>query len=299
MSILLSFLSAIAYAEGESLFVVGSTSAFPLVEASEKAFGRYLGEANPKSVSIVMRPLGSQKGLNSVIDKVADVGIISRFLSRAEMDEWPHLRQVTIAQDALVLLVNKQNLVSTLTTEQIKNIYTGLVIHWNNVSQKNKKQFVKPIKPLSKGVSHGTFYAFQSLFQLDYMLDPRQQDLYLKRQGENYLYSRLPSQTYSRFNQAMAIVNREPESIAYESLAVMQQSKDHLGFEKVKVISIDGISASEKNVNNRSYPWVRPLNLIINTKADNSKAEQFVEFMLTEQGKNIMRQQGYIPIQLP
>lgn len=294
--LLIVFSSLVSHAEDGPLFIVGSTSASPLIEASEKAFGDYIGEDNSVSSSVVIRPIGSQKGIKSVIDKVADVGIISRYLSRTELDKWPYLKQVTIAQDALVFLVNKQNKVTSLTVGQVKDIYTGSIIDWSELTQKNTLQL---IQPLSKGITHGTFYAFYSLFELDYMLDPEDQGLYLKRGGENYLFGRRPLQTYSRFNQAMGIVNREPESIAYESNAVMQQYKNHLGFKKIKVLDIDGISISEKNVRDRSYPWVRPLNLIINTTAENIKVEQFVKFMLTDEGKKIIRQQGYIPIQLP
>ena len=296
---ILALSSGLSYSEAGPLFIVGSTSASPLIEASEKAFSLYVDEGDSVSASVVIRPVGSQKGLKSVIDNVADVGIISRYLSRAELDKWPYLKQVTIAQDALVFLVNKQNKITSLTTEQIKDIYTGSVIRWGDVSKKNNQQFVKPIQPLSKGISHGTFYAFHSLFQLDYMLEPVMQGLYLKRRGENHLFSRRATQTYSRFNQAMGIVNREPESIAYESNAVMQQYKDHQGFKKIKVLDIDGIAVSEASIRDRTYPWVRPLNLIINTNTDNAKVDQFVKFMLTDVGKSIIRQQGYIPIQLP
>jgi len=296
---ILVLFSGLSYSETGPLFIVGSTSASPLIEASEKAFSRYIGEDDSVSASVVIRPVGSQKGLESVIDNVADVGIISRYLSRAELDNRPYLKQVTIAQDALVFLVNKQNKITSLTAGQVKDIYTGSVTRWDDVSNKNNQQFVKLIQPLSKGTAHGTFHAFHSLFQLDYMLEPETQDLYLKRKGENHLFSRRPTQTYSRFNQAMGIVNREPESIAYESNAVMQQYKDHQGFKKIKVLEIDGIAVSEKSVRNETYPWVRPLNLIINTNTDNAKVDQFVKFMLTDVGKNIIRQQGYIPIQLP
>lgn len=293
---LLMYLAVLSHSEDGPLFVVGSTSASPLIEASEKAFSQYIGEDDIVSSSVVIRPAGSQKGLTSIVDKIADVGIMSRYLSRVELDQYPFLKQVTIAQDALVFLVNKQNKISGLTADQVKNIYTGSVTRWGAISKKNQKQFVNPIQPLSKGVDHGTFYAFYSLFQLDYMVYPETKDLYLKRNGENYLFNRLPTQTYERFNQAMGIVNRESESIAYESNAVMHQYKNHLGFEKVKVLEINDVAVSEKTVKNQTYPWARPLNLIVNTSAKNIKVDQFVEFMLTDEGQKIIQQQGYIPI---
>ncbi|MBL4880906.1 MAG: substrate-binding domain-containing protein [Oleispira sp.] len=283
--IVLVFFSLISFAENGHLFIVGSTSASPLIEASETAFSRYIGEDDAVNSSVVIRPIGSQKGLKSVIDQIADVGIISRYLNRTELDKWPYLKQVTIAQDALVFLVSKQNKITSLTAEQIKDIYTGSVTRWGDISQQNNQFFTQPIQPLSKGSAHGTFYAFHSLFELDYMIDPEDQGLYLKRRGESYLFSRRPTQTYSRFNQAMGIVNREPESTAYESNAVMQQYKDHLGFKKIKVLDIDNIAISEKSIRNQTYPWVRPLNLIINTHTKNEKVTQFVKFMLSEEGK--------------
>lgn len=289
-------LAVLSHGEGGPLFVVGSTSASPLIEASEKAFGQHISEDDIVSSSVVIRPAGSQKGLTSIIDKIADIGIMSRYLTRAEMDQYPFLKQVTIAQDAIVFLVNKQNKISSLSAKQVKDIYTGSVTRWDSISNKNKNLFSNSIQPLSKGIDHGTFYAFSFLFQLDYMVSPETNNLYLKCKGENHLFNRQPTQTYDRFNQAMGIVNREPESIAYESNAVMHQYKNSLGFEKVKVLKMDDVAVSEESVKNQTYPWVRPLNLIINTSAKNMKVDQFVEFMLTDEGQKIIQQQGYIPI---
>ena len=76
----------------------------------------------------------------------------------------------------------------------------------------------------------------------------------------------------------------------------MEVGNPHKGFEKVKVLKMDDVAVSEESVKNQTYPWVRPLNLIINTSAKNMKVDQFVEFMLTDEGQKIIQQQGYIPI---
>lgn len=290
----LMFQQHVLASDNGPLFIVGSTSASPLIEASGPAFSQFIKQEDDLGPAVVIRPLGSKKGVDSIVNNDSDIGIISRFLTRQELDQWPHLRQVTIAQDALVFLLNKANGLNNLTLDQLSAIYTGKIDSWAEIKPGGNN--LKRIQPLSKSVGHGTFHTFVSLFALDYMLEAKSGFMYLKESGMNQLFSKRPIRTFSRFNQAMGIVNRQASSIAFESFAVMQQYSKHRGIDKVKAIAINNVLPSIKSVRDESYPWVRPVNLIINTKKENKKIDAYVNFMLSKKGQEIIKQQGYIPL---
>lgn len=285
---------AVLAADNGPLFIVGSTSATPLMEASSEAFGRFINQADDLNPALVIRPLGSTKGVESIVDNDSDIGITSRYLTREELDQWPHLRQITIAQDALVFLVNTENPIDNLSHQDIAAIYVGNKNLWSDLGV--PKGQLDRVQPMVKSVGHGTFHAFTSLLDLEYMIEANSGFLYLKKAGVNQLFNQRPVRTFSRFNQAMGVVNRQKSSIAFESFAVMQQYSKHRGIEKVKAIAVDGVFPSIKSVRAQDYPWVRPVNLIINSKRKNKKIDSYVEFMLSKEGQEIIKQQGYIPL---
>jgi ABC-type phosphate transport system substrate-binding protein len=281
-------------ADNGPLFIVGSTSATPLMEASSEAFGQFINQEDDLNPALVIRPLGSTKGVESIVDNDSDIGITSRYLTREELDQWPHLRQITIAQDALVFLVNTENPIDDLSHQDISDIYVGSKKLWSDLGAPEGQ--LDKIRPMAKSIGHGTFHAFTSLFDLEYMIEANSGFLYLKKAGVNQLFNQRPVRTFTRFNQAMGVVNRQKSSIAFESFAVMQQYSKHRGIEKVKAIAVDGVFPSIKAVREQNYPWVRPVNLIINSKRKNKKIDRYVEFMLSKAGQKIIKQQGYIPL---
>lgn len=293
-SYLLIFQPSVLAADNGPLFIVGSTSATPLIEASSQAFGQYIKQGDDLSPALVIRPLGSSKGVESIVDNDSDIGITSRYLTREELDQWPHLRQITIAQDALVFIVNTENPIDNLNRKQITEIYIGQQNAWAELGV--NIDTLKRIQPLAKSVGHGTFHAFLSLFNLEYMVEAKSGFLYLKKTGVNHLFNQRPVRTFTRFNQAMGVVNRQASSIAFESFAVMQQYSKHRGIDKVKAIAVDGVLPSIKAVREQDYPWVRPVNLIINVKKKDKKIDAYVDFMLSKEGQQIIKQQGYIPL---
>ncbi|HAP93847.1 MAG TPA: phosphate-binding protein [Desulfotomaculum sp.] len=63
----------------------------------------------------------------------------------------------------------------------------------------------------------------------------------------------------------------------------------------VKALSIDGIACSEDNVLNKSYPISRYLNFI--TKGEPKElTKNFIDFCLSTEGQNIVKEEGYITI---
>lgn len=76
-----------------------------------------------------------------------------------------------------------------------------------------------------------------------------------------------------------------PNAIGYLSMGVAPQG--------VKTIEIDGVEATFENIKNGTYPIARPFHIA--TKAEKSAAAQdFMDFILSEEGQSIVEDCGYI-----
>lgn len=105
--------------------IAGSTSAAPLVRALA---GDYM-KINPDAV-IEVTATDSTAGLTAAIESRADLAMSSRELKSYEAEL---LTKQAIAHDAVVLIVNEKNPLTTLTKDQIKGLYDGTWSEWKDM----------------------------------------------------------------------------------------------------------------------------------------------------------------------
>jgi phosphate transport system substrate-binding protein len=105
--------------------VAGSTSVTPLMEKLQEAYK----ELNP-NVVFEMQSNGSSQGIKSAIDGSYDIGMSSRELKD---DEKSQLNEYTLAIDGIAVIVNKENPMADISSENITKIYTGEITKWTEV----------------------------------------------------------------------------------------------------------------------------------------------------------------------
>ncbi|MDF2950217.1 MAG: phosphate transporter substrate-binding protein PhoT family, partial [Sedimentibacter sp.] len=105
--------------------VAGSTSVTPLMEKLQEAYK----ELNP-NVVFEMQSNGSSQGIKSAIDGSYDIGMSSRELKD---DEKSQLNEYTLAIDGIAVIVNKENPMADISSENITKIYTGEITKWSEV----------------------------------------------------------------------------------------------------------------------------------------------------------------------
>jgi len=105
--------------------VAGSTSVTPLMEKLQEAYK----ELNP-NVVFEMQSNGSSQGIKSAIDGSYDIGMSSRELKD---DEKSQLNEYTLAIDGIAVIVNKENPMTDISSENITKIYTGEIEKWSEV----------------------------------------------------------------------------------------------------------------------------------------------------------------------
>ena len=106
--------------------VSGSSSVSPVMEVLADKYK----ELN-SDVTIEIQQTGSGAGIQSTLEGVCDIGMASRALEDEEASEG--LTSQEIALDGIAVIVNNDNAVEDLTTEQIMKIFTGEITNWADV----------------------------------------------------------------------------------------------------------------------------------------------------------------------
>lgn len=112
-------------AEGK-IVIGGSSSVSPAMEKLKEAYA----EANPKA-EIEIQTSDSTTGVTSTIDGVFDIGMASRELKDSELSKG--IKPTVIALDGIAVIVNNNSEVEELTSEQVKDIFTGKLLTWDEV----------------------------------------------------------------------------------------------------------------------------------------------------------------------
>lgn len=103
--------------------VAGSSSVTPVMEKLKEAYE----QVNPNA-QIVVQQNDSTTGVTSAIDGICDIAMVSRELKESEL--LAGLSPTTIAIDGIAVIVNPDNPVDSLTSEEVKAIYTGEKTEW-------------------------------------------------------------------------------------------------------------------------------------------------------------------------
>ncbi len=108
------------------IVLAGSTSVSPVMQKLADAY-----KAIYSDVTLEIQQTGSGAGITSTIEGACDIGMSSRDLKPEETAEG--IEGTTIAMDGIAVVVNNENSVEDLTSEQIRQIFTGEVTDWSQV----------------------------------------------------------------------------------------------------------------------------------------------------------------------
>ena len=106
-----------------NLSLNGSTSVSPLMEKLAEAY-----KALNPDVTIDIQQTGSGAGITATIDGSCEIGMSSRALKEEELSQGVTEQQ--IALDGIAVIVNQENGVQNLTSQQIRQIFVGEITNW-------------------------------------------------------------------------------------------------------------------------------------------------------------------------
>lgn len=256
---ILSFLLVILFTmgcqrSGAGVTVAGSTSVEPFAELLAEEYMIL----HPKS-PIYVQGGGSTAGIEAVRTHAAHIGMSSRSL----MAEEKNLHAVTIAKDAIAIIVHPKNPIHDLSLTRIRDIFSGKVKSWKELGGTPH-----PIILVAREEGSGTREAFQKL-----VMDK-----------EEISFESLVQDSNGAIRQVVA---SDPNAIGYISLGLVN--------EKVRALKISGVEPNLTNIEKGKYTLVRPFLFIFDGEPI-VEARSFLEFVLSPTAQKLLSKEGLVTI---
>ena len=269
--------------EGE-ITVGGSSSVTPVMEKLIEGYQALNANAN-----IQLQQSDSTTGMNSAIDGSYDIGMASREVSDSELEAG--LQNTVIALDGIAVIVNLENPINNLTSEQIMQIYTGEVTDWDAIEESaapaedstaeesssesaaaaGANGMTGAISVISREDGSGTRSAFIELMGIE--------------QDDVDMTTEMAEITNST-SVMMTTVAGNTQAIGYVSLGSLDETQ-------VKAVQVNGVAPSADAVKDGSYSVSRPFNIATMGEPEGLAAD-FINFIMSDEGQAIVEEEGYI-----
>lgn len=181
-----------------------------------------------------------------------------------------------VALDGFVFITHKDNPVDSLTVQQVRDIYTGKIKNWKEVGGNNEK-----IRAFQRAKNSGSQTAMEELvMEGKPMAEPTVAFIY---EGMGELVDAVAAE-----------YENKPSAIGYTYyyyINNLYKSPD------IKVLKIDGVSPENENLINGEYPFTTAYYAVIrSSESENSVYRKLRDYMLTDEGQEIIQMAGYCPI---
>jgi len=196
--------------------------------------------------------------INRLINGLSDIASTTRRL-HFEHKESGYV-ETPFCRDPLAVIVNAKSAVSTLSKKQVREIFVGDIINWN--------QLIGPDQPIVLVIPSDKTGAYKNFHRLVMMHRDIRYDF-----------------TAYKSTNVMRAVRYIPGAISFIAHGAIATHKE------IKAIKIDGIPPKHKD-----YPLTQTFSFITRGKPI-GPAKEFIDFSLSEDGKAIMKHRGMSPIQ--
>lgn len=245
----------------QKLTVSGSTTVLPIAEMAADGFSEV-----DSSVSVLVSGLGSSAGIEAVSNGTADIATSSRDLKDTEADLG--LVDTVIAYDGIAIIVNEDNPVDNITLEQLRAIYAGEITNWSELGGNDST-----INLVNRDEASGTREAFKKIVM-----------------GEDTLFDRSAA-VLPGTGQVRDVVSRSEGAIGYISVGFVESDFTDT---TVKVLSVDGVYASDETVASGEYPISRELHLFT-LGEPTGVIKEYIDFVLSDEMATVIEDAGFVP----
>lgn len=190
------------------------------------------------------------------------------------------LHLTPIGREAFVFFVNIRNPVEGLTVEQIQGIYTGQITNWNQVGGKNQ-----PIRPFQRLENSGSQSALLRLMDGLPLIEPEKED---RVGGMGGIIQQVAS--YRNYKNSIGF--------SFRFYASEMAAND-----QIRLLALDGVSPTKESIRDGSYPISDSFFAITaapigapDPRESNPKLNAFLDWILSEQGQQIVEDSGYVSI---
>jgi phosphate transport system substrate-binding protein len=252
--------SMISFSYAEDLRIDGSTTVLPIAQRAAEVFMK----KNP-SIKVFVSGSGSGTGIKALIDGTTNIATSSREAKDKEVATGKEKRVILtahkIALDGIVPIVHPSMKIDNITLEQLRDICNGKIKRWKELGGPDR-----PISIVSRDTSSGTYEVWEEKILKGDKVRP--DALLVASNG-----------------QSVQTVAQNKFAIGYIGIGYIDKS--------VKVLKVNGNSASAKSVRDGSWPVARPLFMYTNGKPAGVIAK-FIDFMLSKEGQKIVNEVKYV-----
>jgi len=251
-----------SFSHGEDLRIDGSTTVLPIAQKTAEVFMKKHPE-----IKIYVSGSGSGTGIKALVDGTTNIATSSREAKNMEIatgrEKGAILTPHKIAIDGIVPIIHPSMKIDNITTEQLREIYNGKIKSWKELGGPNR-----PIAVVSRDTSSGTYEVWEEkVLRKDRV---RADALLVASNG-----------------QAIQTVAQNRYAIGYIGIGYVDKS--------VKLLKINGKTASSKSVRDGSWPIARPLFMYTNGRPAGVIAK-FIDFVLSKEGQKIVNEVKYVSI---
>ena len=213
-------------------------------------------------ITVTYNATGSGSGIQAVEEGRCDIGLASRSLKDEEKAKG--LTETVLAYDGIAIIVSPENPVQELDLDTIAKIYTGEITNWKDLGGSDAE-----IVLIGREAGSGTRDGFESITGTKDACKYRQE---LTSTGD-----------------VITTVSQNPDAIGYASLASVS--------DKVKTLTVGGVTPTEDTVKDGSYVIQRPFVLVTKDGAQLSDAAQlFFDYATSADAADIISKAGAVPV---
>lgn len=263
---------------GNSIKIGGSSTLAPILAQCADNFTEEYKTWDKVDASLPEEPIvifvstgGSGFGIKSAADGTFDFGMVSKALSDEENEQFAEGSVVQLGSDVLAIGVNPANPVAEakpdLSTDELVSIFSGEFKTWKELDPALPDS---PIVVAVRDVGGGASEVFDKAVM----------------KGTSISSEAL--QIPSMGALAGKIMDNE-DTIGYVSSGLVNQNPD-----KIKALSVDGISPTNENINSGKYKISRPMLLVSVDKPD-AREQLFLEYLQSDKCMQVVEEMGYVP----
>ncbi|MEI4770134.1 substrate-binding domain-containing protein [Psychrobacillus sp. FJAT-51614] len=250
----------------------GATALYPLYSAFVQAtYPKRDYNPYDSAVMVNTTPAAYDNLIYGKVDMIFVAAPSKAQLTKAKQ-QGKELKLTPIGREAFVFFVNQKNKVNGLTMEQIKDIYSGKVTNWKEVGGDNDS-----IRAFQRPADSGSQTALENLMGDTPIMEAPTEDI---ATGMGGIINEVSQ--YKNFKNAIGYTFHF-------------YSTEMVGNEKIKLLEIDGVEPTKETIRSGAYPIASEF-YIVTAGSENPNVEKLIEWILSEQGQELVEKAGYVPI---
>lgn len=253
----------------------GSTSAIAIDAAVKAAYiGGFTGKDLEPFITHSKTYGAFVKLVAGETDAIYSVPLSAEQIEYAEEHDFRY-ECVPVAREAFVFVVNAKNPVNSLTSEELREIYSGQITNWNEVGGNDSEP---ELYLRNENSGSGSYFR-------DFMgdLEPATgQRTYISGHMGNIL-------------DAVASYDNGPNAIGFSVYSFVTQMYQNSS--ELKMLSVDGIEPCRETIMNETYPLSSCTYFIFSAnEPENSEVRKLADFIKTEKAQSAIEETGYMRI---